>query len=469
MQRYKKGILICLVCIMAFLPVSAMALRVNHAGNLSTSAVLKDVDGFQSGFLSDYNEFVSQYNYIKINLNIIPEYAIKPKLRFEKAFLSYRGGYDSIYDITDRYNAAPTNVDTANFQYGKTELRFENDLREITADFVYESGDTNWKLRVGRQITIWGEADLLALVDVVNPTNMTNSPGSPLPEDNRYPTWQLRLEVSTIDVGPFEQVGLQLLLIPEVVPDLWAAFGTPFGFPVPFPFVHQIGHSGTEDMEFGARLGFDVGPVHGDFYFFEGYQNGFGLDLGAFFATGAMVMHHPKSTLVGTSGQYWSDWARGIFRWEASYQDVVTYADAAAPMGFLTYNTVKGMVSFDRPLHFPKIFRTRSAQNSSYHFYATHIPGYPGQTATAPKEKNSYMIGYMLSTDYNNGRVKPSLVLMYEPFGVTFVIASVEVMRQAWKFKLGQKSVWGNSSARAATFAALIPGSTITATIEYNF
>ncbi len=479
MQRYKKGILICLVCIMAFMPVSAMALKVTHSGILSTSAIIKDIDGFQSGFLNDYNEFVSQYNYIKINLNIVPEYAVKPKLRFDRAFMSYRGGYDSIYDLSDRYNGAPTNVDTSNFKFGRDEMRFENDLREITVDFVYEAGDTNWKLRAGRQITIWGEADILALVNVVNPSNRTNTPGSTFPEDTAYPTWQIRLEMSTLDVGPFEQVGLQLLAIPDVVPDLWSEPGTAFGFPI--PFVHNTGHSGAEDMEFGARLGFDIGQVHGDFYFFEGYQKGFAIQWAPFLAdmvNNTLIFDHPKSTMVGTSGQYYSDWARGIFRWEAAYKDGSSVANAFDPSGkfYTLFETWEGLVSFDRPWHFSKIFRTRSAQNSTLQLYTKHYASHPGQAAMTfpapllnkPPEKNMYFITWMWSTDYNNGRVKPSVALVYDPLGVMLTSISCTVIRKDWRFKIAESSVWGNTTS-VSPFAALIPGSTLTFTVEYNF
>jgi len=88
---------------------------------------------------------------------------------------------------------------------------------------------------------------------------------------------------------------------------------------------------------------------------------------------------------------------------------------------------------------------------------------------TSAAEKNSYLITWMWSTDYNNGRVKPSIALIYDPFGVMLTSISCTVMRKDWRFKIAESSTWGNESCVASPFTPLIPGSTLTFTIEYNF
>ncbi|MBT3312367.1 MAG: DUF1302 family protein [Desulfobacterales bacterium] len=500
MQRYKKGILICLVCIMAFMPVSAMALRVTHTGEISTLITLRDVDGFQYGFLNDYNEFCAVRSTLKLNLNIIPEYAIKPDLRFDKAFLSYRGGYDAIFDLTDRYNSAPVNVDRDNFDASRDGRRFENDLREITVDFLYETQDSLFKMRLGRQLVQWGESTGFRITNVVNPADYRNSPGFTNPEDTAVPLWMARFEASKMRVGPFDQLSLQLLVIPEISPRRMAIgndpdpntspFGLPYGQALAafgaygFTAVREVvPSSGTENMETGVRVAMDIGQLHTELYYFNGHQDEQAMDFTEMFldlmADGVldggntMYWRHPKQVTAGFSGNYYSDWARGIFTFDGAYTDVITVRDVGGPLaglkGYVPYGQWQGLIGFDRPWHFEKIFRTKSAQSSSYQVYYRKIAGFDGQTATCAKEKDYWRLTWLLRTDYNNGRVMPTMLLMYEPTGILITQLSVKVTRGPWYFTLAQSSVWGNPSAGAADYAAYIPGSELAFTIGYNF
>ncbi|MBT7697548.1 MAG: hypothetical protein HN737_09080, partial [Desulfobacterales bacterium] len=168
MQLLKKGVLIWIIGLMAFLPTAAMALKTSVAGHVETKGILRWVDynagrkghsdmgGLKNG-IDSYSELVSLRTELKIDVLLRPEYTNIPDFRFEKVNMIYKGAYDAIFDLTDRYDNLPVNVDTHEYEVGRDQLRFENDLKEIYADFVYQTSATSTTMRLGRQMVLWGE------------------------------------------------------------------------------------------------------------------------------------------------------------------------------------------------------------------------------------------------------------------------------------------------------------------------
>jgi hypothetical protein len=117
-------------------------------------------------------------------------------------------------------------------------------------------------LRIGKQQTVWGQADGLRVLDVVNPFSFREFIW-PDPQDRRIPLWTFKSEV------PVGAATLQLLWIPDAtydeIPSADAAFAitTPLLIPqasVPVPVAASRRPSGLIDSsDAGARLAALVG------------------------------------------------------------------------------------------------------------------------------------------------------------------------------------------------------------------
>ncbi|MBT3311358.1 MAG: hypothetical protein HN737_12185 [Desulfobacterales bacterium] len=498
MQRYKKGILICLVCIISFLPAVSMALDVDVQGHLQSQATLRDTTGVQYGFYDGNTEFVALRNDLKLNIYLRPEYQIEPALRFEKAFLCYRGVYNAIFDLTDRYDRIVVDADTSNFETGRDELRFENDLREATLDFIYEAPtNTTYKLRLGRQIVPWGETLSFTITSVLNPLDMTNSASFTLPEDTRLPLWMARFDISKNSVGIFDTLNLQLIAIPEITPmlfpigndndpntDFWAApygggfaaMSSAFGAT---GIEQVVPSSGTENMEFAARVSFDISSFHMELYFYDGYQDMMAMDFSEIFtATGSTIYwRHPDQQMGGFSGNYYFEPLEAVITFEGSYTDTNTFMDlgplgmANGMRGYETYGVWQGLVGYSSAIQFipDHIKGTKSALNGSYEAYVRRIAGYDEATSGNAAEEDYYRFTASLSTDYDHGSVPVSIFVMYEPVGVLYTSIGISKIMGPWYFKLAQSAVFGNKTAAAGAFSTLIGSSELTFTAGYNF
>ncbi len=315
--------------ILLFHPADGQCLQANLRGRLETNYVIRDTDGFQYGFL-DKTDSVQWRNMLKFDLEIKPEYkGLPPACRLEKLFLTYRGAYDAIYDLRDRYdNLMEKSPD--DFVFGKDDVETENDLREAFVDLVGEHGSQTVNLRLGRQIVQWGEADGFNLMNVLCPSDYSYQMFFSDPDDTATPLWMARLDYTIVGAGIFDFIGLELLGIPDIRPTQFAPmtdengnftsiapYGIGFqdfegfsdlvmlatdtglflaGLPGPFQDPYLIGYTPpvltnqqriqgalkyTEDdpannldnMEYGASLLFGIGNLETTLHYFVGFQD----------------------------------------------------------------------------------------------------------------------------------------------------------------------------------------------------
>lgn len=208
---------------------SGQALDTEFHGRVQSTFVLRDTNGFQYGFL-DESKGIQWRNELKFDITARPEYEEEHAFRLEKVFLSYRGAYDAIFDVCKDRDAwqdpagdeAIREKATDDFDLGKDDIETENDLREAFVDLVGEVGTQSLTLRLGRQIVQWGEADGFNVVNVLNPNDNSVLMFFESPEDLATPLWMARLNYSAGDVGPLHDVGLEVVLIPDIRPMLFA-------------------------------------------------------------------------------------------------------------------------------------------------------------------------------------------------------------------------------------------------------
>ena len=209
------SILICVVFCLSSNPGYAFTTECH--GHLQTNYVLRDTNGFQNKFMDDVvcSQWLTE---LKFDLTVRPENMVWKNITVHKLFFTYRGAYDAVFDVTDRWdNIRDKSPD--DWELGKDDLKVENDLREAFVDIVGDFGEQqSVVLRLGRQIVQWGEADGFNVVNIVNPQDNSNRIFFDKPEDLAIPLWMLRADYTTGRIGIFDSIDLQLVLIPDVRP-----------------------------------------------------------------------------------------------------------------------------------------------------------------------------------------------------------------------------------------------------------
>ena len=197
------------------------ALKTGFHGRLQSNYVVRDTNGFQNKFMDSVT--CSQWlTELKFDLTIRPEKMTYANVSLEKIFLSYRGSYDAVFDVTDKWDDV-RDKSPGDFELGKDDLKVENDLREAFVDFVSEFGSQqSIVLRLGRQIVQWGEADGFNVVNIINPQDNSNKMFFDKPEDLAIPLWMARLDYSTGMIGPFNSIDFQFVAIPDIRPHQFA-------------------------------------------------------------------------------------------------------------------------------------------------------------------------------------------------------------------------------------------------------
>lgn len=135
------------------------------------------------------------------------------------AILRLRG--DTIGDLGPDANPPPSYSDVTRPWLNRAES--ELSLRELYVDFRW--GRSDWRL--GKQQVVWGQADGIKVLDVVNPQSFREFILDDF-DDSRIPLWTANV---TVPLG--NTANLQLLWIPDTTYHELAELDTPFAFTTP--------------------------------------------------------------------------------------------------------------------------------------------------------------------------------------------------------------------------------------------
>lgn len=129
-----------------------------------------------------------------------------------------------------------------------TEQVLDEHKNELELDEFYLSGSLlpSLDLKLGRQIVVWGSADLLRVTDVINPLDMRELGITDI-EDLRLPLTMARLD------GYFGSWNLTCLAINEIKFDKLPGYGHDF-YPASVPLTDDIPGSSFENIEYGLAL-----------------------------------------------------------------------------------------------------------------------------------------------------------------------------------------------------------------------
>lgn len=460
-----------IVLMFLFLPVNGQCLDVNLGGQVSSAFVLRDIDGFESGIL-DRLRGVQWRNSLEFDLTLKPEYT-GATYYIEKFFLSYKGAYDAIFECTDRYDDV-RDKSPDDFELGKDDIEWENDLREVFVDLVAEEGMTKVNLRLGRQIVRWGETDSFNVINVPNPSDNSYQMFFSDPDDTATPLWMLRLNYNVVGAGFFDSLGFEFLAIPDIRPIQLAPLGNTNGtmnVDAPYAFIMKGLYQGMVDfgvanivkieedvpedtwdnMEYALSMIFSIGDLEGALHYFVGHQ-----DAGVINWTGfpTLKMTHPRQRTYGFSFNYFVECLNGVVRGEGAYTDKMHlgYNATGNPYAFpgiSKKNVSQVLLGFDKDLH-PKWIGTDSALMSGFEIYWKHILNLEvdeDPAIYAADKKNSYIATAFFQTDYYHGMITPRLTLMYDTEGTWASNANLAYDPDGkWMYSITMMSFWGEKT-----------------------
>ncbi len=239
-------------------------------GLFESNLVIRDINGMQYGFF-DEAYGVQQRNTLKFDVDVYPDIQWG-SFSVEKIHLTYRGAYDSIFDLRAHAFNIRDNIGLSRFDYGLRDIRFENDLREAFIDLAYKGDLGDGFFRPGRQIVSWGEGLLETLNDVINPPDMSYNLFFQNPDDVKTPLWMGRINYSIPSMSGFG-LNFDLLWVPDIRPTQngpldGVARNPKAGFQAPFvsitPFADLKGFSvrervPTNENEYGAKVSAAIG------------------------------------------------------------------------------------------------------------------------------------------------------------------------------------------------------------------
>ncbi len=144
-------------------------------------------------------------------------------------YVQYRGAFDPVFRIRDRYDER--------FESNVTDtVEKENAVRDLYLDIATgDFGPGRLTLRIGRQQVVWGEADVVRSLDVINPLDLRKNfllgPDQPNLNEYRIPLWMLKANYSWPQFGPIANPALELLYIPGDIEPLRGYIGEVLNFP----------------------------------------------------------------------------------------------------------------------------------------------------------------------------------------------------------------------------------------------
>ncbi|MDX9786243.1 MAG: hypothetical protein RBT11_05695 [Desulfobacterales bacterium] len=431
-------------------------------GHLQSSFTLRDTTGMQYGFL-DQTEGVQALQELLLDLAVSPNYVgLKPDYRIEKIFFRYRGAYDAIFDLRQEEYKGVRDSGYSRFDLDKDDLKFENDMREIFIDMVAEPSGSQFRsnLRLGRQIVQWGESDGFNLINVVNPNDYRRQLFFANPEDLLAPLWMGRLDMKTGGGGTFKEFNLQLLAIPDIRPNIWAPMVPTDAAPYGIWFEEigievrqdQVRSSGVENMEGGVRLGTVIADTNIYLYYFDGWQHEgiWGrllLDPTSIATDGYMTLAHPRAQTYGYSFATFIDHGGFVFRGEGSLTKGAATFDLSSPNLRSEHDHYQALLGFDKDFS-QVVPGTDSALVTNLQIYYSHISGIEDDLSIYPVAvPDNWRATLVLQTNFWNGRITPSLFLLYDFEGVALCNLSLNyTIDDHWYMGVTSMSIWGDTN-----------------------
>lgn len=381
-----------------------------------------------------------------------------------KLFARTRLNIDATQDLgsgTSPYNAFPTRYknDGTLLRTGGDKAKVE--IWEIFADV--SAGNAWWRL--GRQNIVWGEADAIRLLDVVNALDMTQhafiEAGGEQFDHARIPVWALR---GTYKLPFAPKYSIDAFVIPgDFVPTWQSDRGAPFNLnPLPlnapaagpvglFPPGMRIENNVDQrrgDAEAGIRLLGEVNNVKFTLnYLSKIDQDGVTVFDSFDLASNQVVLRnqHDRLNIAGASFNGFSETLGAVIRGEMTHTPNQRYANAnPAGAPILKIDTTRFVLGFDRPTF---VFNTDAAMTVSLQWFQTHrdLGGQQISIFGVPGDKSETNFSLYLSQPVMNNQLFAEFLAVYDTDGAYWLQPQIRYTPgNKWRFALYANAFGGN-------------------------
>lgn len=253
---------------------------IDFHGYLESNLILRDENGSQNGFL-DNLAAVQQRNTLKFDVDVDPKLQFGENYFLQNIHLTYRGAYDSIFDLRPGaygdIEEHPGVNGGSRFDTGLRDIKYENDLREATITLSYNGPLGSAMFRPGRQLVSWGKTNQL---DQICPADASFQMFFLNPDDLKQPLWMGRLNYNLppLMIKNFG-LNIDLLWIPDIRPSKMAPMDKSMQAPytsfmkiTPGPtYQNEVP---TDKKEYGIKLALDFGQnLQTSFVYFRDVSN----------------------------------------------------------------------------------------------------------------------------------------------------------------------------------------------------
>lgn len=387
-----------------------------------------------------------------------------------------RGAYEASLQINDELEQ---NVIDAGAEHRIDDYEYQNDLRELYADFSWGDG---WAMRAGKQQIVWGEALGFRMADVINPLDYS--------WNYFYPSWEdIRIPLLAIDLSKqiTEKSAIELVYLPGTFDDGFEStkFGTagtnwgPAGYPQ--LFLDAIKGSEPENDirngEFGARLKSLIGAWDTSlFYFYSRNDNPiFDSDWYAKLLQGRDdFFNFPFNNKIGGSFNVYNQCTDAVFRGECVYTIDEPYnplVPGAAPEVTFEKDTFAYFVAMDKNLTIPLISE-RNFVYLSMQFEQKYIFDYDDRLDAndmGDGDSHQDIITLYLDTKYLYEKLTPSIFLLYITSGEVLVNPQVTYdFDDYWSTGLGAQ-IASAANTRQAFYGGFEDNDQVYAFVKFGF
>ena len=475
--------------------------KLNFGGQVSSLFVLRDTSGFHNGLDDWYG--VQWRNTLDFEVTVRPEYLGEPTFYVEKFFAAYRGAYDAIFATRSDAFDNVEEKERDDFEIGLDDVEWTNDLREVFVDLVARGGRQKANLRLGRQIVRWGETDSFNVVNVVCPADYSYQLAFSRPDDIAIPLWMGRLDYTVAGLGFMRHFGIEVLAIPDIRPtqlgplngkDGFANFDAPYSYTLSgldglgiTRFREDVPSNTWDNMEYAISVAFGIGDLEAALHYFVGHQDNGALDWtdyilwagsGGFIGVPELTFTHPRQRTYGYSFNYFVEWANLVLRGEGSLTDEEYLFETPALSNGFDISQIeptkvyRNLIGIDKDMH-PTFIGTRSALTVALEAFWRHVDDWKTDPNLHPTDKeDTYIFTCMMLTDYYNGRIKPTIFVMYDTEGAWMTNASLAYDHDGhWMFTIAQSAFYGNENAISdfSRGGVMINNSELSFKVTYRF
>lgn len=416
-------------------------------------------EGTLDGYVLHRSEYgfrdPSRYAVSEFDILLSSAYKFDEKMQ---ARVIVKGTYDGIYDFSNRedFRTAITADPT---------LRTSGDafVQELYFDYFPVP---ELKVRLGKQMLTWGEADGLRLMDMINPQDLRRGYLTRDLEDRKIGLWMARIDY---DIPGLDKTNFEFLWIPDFELSKIAPGGAAWAPAAPVWLNQQfagLAEAGLvpvigdnrraqnfRNSRYGAKLSTNIGGADVSLNYLYSYGdasvfNFKGVGPGPTFN---LEQNYPFTNLVGATVNY--DIGLGVLRGEFSYEfnkkfQNVTMADWTEESDYF-----KGMVGFDYNLIIPGFNRDRSIFISGQVFNF-HIMDHNSNIINIPYgynvKKDETYASLLMNSGFLSDVITPQMFVFYDAsYNQWWINPSVGIKNGThWRYEIGANWFEGKNSQR---------------------